>query len=94
MKFREYILAKFSKEDEFDAEIGGVDMPCTFCGGEDFVITPYMEEKYGDLLNAEIGETSEDFCEVLYDNYKKGEEFSCSLAGYCSVEEYDKLTKN
>ena len=54
MKFIDYIKKAITEELEFDAVIGNVDMPATFCFSDDMVITDYCMEKYGDLLESEI----------------------------------------
>ena len=47
MKFIDYINERIKDEEEFDAVIGGVDMPATFGFCDDWVITDYCKEKYG-----------------------------------------------
>lgn len=97
LKFIEYLKFCIAHDLEFDAVIGDVDMPATFCFCSDMEFTDYCMEKYGDLLNSE--------CEVKYDttgrntdivivNYpdeNKGEQFTWAVAGYISETEYKKL---
>lgn len=97
MRFLEYIEKAIKEDIEFDAVIGDVDMPATFCFCDSWVITDYCKQKYGDLLNSEI-EVHEDptghhttCVEVFYDDYKVGEEFSMALAGYISEGEWNML---
>lgn len=97
MKFIEYIEERIKDEYEFDAVIGDVDMPATFGFLEDWCITDYCKEKFGDLLNSEIiihkdpkGRYTETV-EVLYDDYKVGEKFCWSVAGYIAEDEWYKL---
>lgn len=95
--FKEYIEFCIAKDLEFDAEIGNVDMPCTFCFCDDTKITDYCMEKYGDLLNSECEVKADptgkytDVVIVNYDNYIKGMRFTNAVAGYISEEEYKKL---
>lgn len=102
MTFKEYMEYCIEHDLEFDANIGDVDMDCTFCFSDDIVFTDYCMEKYGDLLksNCEIRygfKTPKnalpitDVVIVEYDNYKKAKEFALSLAGYISEEEWNKL---
>lgn len=97
MKFVEYIEKAIKEDLEFDAVIGDVDMPATFCFCDDMVITDYCMEKYGDMLESEIEIQKDptgwytDVVIVDYDNYKKGERFAYAVAGYISDVEYKKL---
>lgn len=97
MKFIDYINKAIEEDLEFDAVIGDVDMPATFCFCDDMVITDYCMNKYGDLLNSEI-EVREDptsrYTDVVivdYDDDEKGEKFTWAVAGYVSKTEYEKL---
>ena len=98
LKFIDYLRFCIAHEDlEFDAVIGDVDMPCTFCFSSDMKITDYCMKKYGDLLNSE--------CEVKYDttgrhtdvvivdynDAEKGEQFALAFAGYIADSEFKKL---
>lgn len=89
--FREIILDAKERDVEFDSVIGDVDMPATTVVPDDLVITSYCEEMYGDLLDAQAAWISDSVVEVLYDDYKKGEKFVLSLAGYCAESTYNKL---
>lgn len=97
MKFIEYIEKTIKENLEFDAVIGDVDMPATFGFCDDWVITDYCMEKYGDLLESEIEVRKDptgwytDVVIVDYDNYKKGEKFAYAVAGYVSESEWNKL---
>lgn len=97
MKFHEYIEERIKDEMEFDATIGGVDMPATLGFCDSWVLTDYCREKYNDLLNSEITVYSDptgrytDAVEVAYDDYKVGYEFCYAVAGYVSESEWDKL---
>lgn len=96
-KFIDYIKYCIAHDLEFDAVIGDVDMPATFCFCDDMKFTDYCMEKYGDLLNSD--------CEIKYDptgrdtdvvivdysNEVKGEKFTWAVAGYISETEYEKL---
>lgn len=97
MKFIEYIEERIKDEKEFDAVIGDVDMPATFCFSDDWKITDYCKQKYSDLLNSEIEIYNDptgyctDAVEVLYDNEEIGEQFCWAVAGYVSEGEWEKL---
>lgn len=97
MKFIEYIEEAIKNEGEFDAVIGDVDMPATFCFCDDWKITDYCKEKFGDLLNSEIvvhEDTTGRYTtsvEVLYDDEKVGEKFCWAVAGYIAEDEWNKL---
>lgn len=97
MKFIEYIEKAIKEDLEFDAVIGDVDMPATFGFCDDWVITDYCMEKYGDLLESEIEVQKDptgyytDVVIVDYDDYKKGERFAWAVTGYVSESEWDKL---
>lgn len=95
--FKEYIEHCIANDLEFDAVIGDVDMPCTFCFSDDMKITDYCMEKYGDLLNSEcevrVDPTGKytNVVEVFYDDDEKGERFSWAMAGYIGESEYKRL---
>ena len=95
MKFIDYINERIKDEEEFDAVIGGVDMPATFGFCDDWTITDYCKEKYRELLESEIVVRKRidylDVVEVLYDNDKIGEKFSWAVAGYIGETEWNKL---
>ena len=95
MKFIDYINERIKDGEEFDAIIGGVEMPATFGFCDDWVITDYCKEKYGELLESEIIVHKLidylDIVEVLYDNDRVGEKFAYSVAGYIGETEWDKL---
>lgn len=98
MKFIDYLRKVNAEESEFDACVGDVDMPATYCGDSDIYLdNPYLHEKYGDLLNAECyiikGRIAGDTPVCVVDNvsYKLGHDFFMSAAGYCSVTEYSRL---
>lgn len=97
MKFIEYIEARIADEAEFDAIIGDVDMPATFCFDSRWKITDYCKSKYADLLNSEIEEHIDPtgYCtpavEVMYDNEKIGEQFCWAVAGYICEGEWERL---
>ena len=96
MKFIEYINERIKDGEEFDAIIGGVGMPATLGFCEDWIITDYCKEKFGELLNSEITIIPEDesypeCVEVHYDDYKMGEKFCWAVAGYIEEIEWDKL---
>lgn len=95
MKFIEYINERIKDGEEFDAIIGGIEMPATFGFCDDWVITDYCKEKYGELLESEIIVHERidylDIVEVLYDNYRVGEKFAYAVAGYIAEDEWDKL---
>lgn len=95
--FKEYIEFCIAKDLEFDAVIGNVDMPCTFCFTDDMKITDYCMVQFGDLLSSEcevkvdpIGRYT-DAVVVNFDDYKKGERFTWAVAGYIGESEYKKL---
>ncbi|MEG1726076.1 MAG: hypothetical protein RR313_11845 [Anaerovoracaceae bacterium] len=93
MKFREYIANRIPKEGEFDTIIGDVYMPATVCLSKNIKFpTQGMEDKYGKLLDANINILNNDVIEVLFDNYKLGEQFCYDMAGYCLCDEYATLT--
>ena len=97
MKFIDYLKEVNAQEREFDACVGDVDMPATYCGDPDICLdNPYLHEKYGVLLNAEVeiikprkGET--EVCVIDDVSDELGESFFMAAAGYCSCEEYSKL---
>lgn len=95
MKFIEYINARIKDEVEFDAIIGDVEMPATLGFCDDWVITDYCKEKFGELLESEIiiHERIDylDIVEVLYDNDRVGEQFAYAVAGYIGETEWNKL---
>ena len=95
--FKEYIELCIAKDLEFDAIIGDVEMPATFCFCDNMKITDYCMEKYGDLLNSECEVTADpigrqtEIVEVFYDDDEKGERFTWAVAGYIADSEYKKL---
>ena len=96
-KFIDYMNYCIAHDIEFDAVIGDVIMPCTFCFCEGMRFTAYCMNKYGDLLNSEcevkydtLGNTT-DMVVVDYDDEKLGEMFTWAVAGYVSEDEYAKL---
>ena len=95
MKFIDYINERIKDEKEFDAVIGDVDMPVTLGFCDDWVITDYCKEKYGELFKSEIiilqTDDYVDTIEVLYDNDEIGEQFCWAVAGYIGETEWDKL---
>ena len=97
MKFIEYIEERIKDEKEFDAVIGDVDMPATFCFSSDWKITDYCKQKYADLLNSEIEVLKDptglytECVEVLYDDEEIGEIFCYAVAGYISEGEWERL---
>ena len=97
MTFLKYIEEIIKDEGEFDAVIGDVDMPATFCFNSDWKITDYCKQKYGDLLNSEIIVHKDPTgyyttsVEVLYDNEEIGEQFCWAVAGYISEGEWEML---
>ena len=92
MTFLEFINEHLIKnQEEYDAIIGNVDMPATLGMCENWVITDYCKEQYGDLLNSNCKIISGSLVEVFFDNYKKGEKFCVSMAGYIGEKEFDKL---
>ena len=95
MKFIDYINERIKDGEEFDAVIGGVDMPATFGFCDDWTITDYCKEKYRELLESEIVVHKRidylDVVEVLYDNDKIGEKFAWAVAGYIGETEWNKL---
>lgn len=100
MKFIEFIEERIKDGEEFDAIIGGVDMPATFGFCDDWAITDYCKEKYGELLESEIelhkdstGNHTE-VVDVFYNNYKVGEQFCWSVAGYIDDNEWERLFIN
>ena len=96
-KFIDYIKYCIAHDLEFDAVIGDVEAPCTFCFHDAMKFTDYCMEKYGELLNSD--------CEVKYDPTGRytdtvivdygdeniGEQFTWAVAGYVSETEYEKL---
>lgn len=98
MTFLEYIEQEGIKnEKEFDAVIGDIDMPATFCFSSDWKITEYCKQKYNGLLNSEITvhEDPTGYCttcvEVAFDDEETGESFCYAVAGYISEGEWEKL---
>lgn len=97
VKFIDYLKFCIAHDLEFDAVIGDVDMPATFCLCDDMEFTDYCMEKYGDLLNSDCEvkyDTSgrdTDVVIVDYDDENKGEQFTWAVAGYISDTEYKKL---
>lgn len=97
LKFIDYLKFCIAHDLEFDAVIGDVDMPATFCFCDDMEFTDYCMEKYGDLLNSDCEvkyDTSgrdTDVVIVDYDDENKGEQFTWAVAGYISDTEYKKL---
>lgn len=97
MTFLEYIEERIKDEKEFDAVIGDVDMPATFCFNDDWTITDYCKEKFNDLLNSEIIEHKDPtgYCttsvEVLYNNHDIGKQFCWAVAGYICEGEWNRL---
>ena len=98
MRFIEYIEERIKDEAEFDVIVDGVDMPATLGFCDDWVITYYCKEKYEDLLNSEIDvyEYTHDIdtVEVLYDDYRVGEQFCWAVAGYIDETEWNRLFMN
>ncbi len=93
MTFREYIEARIQDEEEFDLIVGDVDMPATVCIDSDMKFpTPRMTEKYGALLDAEVEVLVTGVVEVFHESDNLGVRFCLDMAGYCSGEEYTKLT--
>lgn len=97
MTFLEYIEKAIKEDIEFDAVIGDVDMPATFCFCDSWKITDYCKQKYEELLNSEIivHEDPTGYCttavEVLYDDNKVGTEFCWAVAGYICEGEWERL---
>lgn len=97
VKFIDYLKFCIAHDLEFDAVIGDVDMPATFCFCDDMEFTDYCMEKYGDLLNSDCEvkyDTSGRYTDVVivdYDDENKGEQFTWAVAGYISDTEYKKL---
>ena len=94
MKFIDYMKKCIKEDIEFDAIIGDVEMPYTFCFTSDMKFTKYCKEKYKELLESEIRIENNDYfnvIEVLYDDEVVGERFAAALAGYVSEKEYEKL---
>lgn len=92
MKFVDFINEHLIKnQEEYDAVIGDVDMPCTLGMCENWKITDYCFEKFDELLNSDCKIISDSVVEVYYDDYKKGERFCFSMAGYINEKEFDKL---
>ena len=98
MTFLEYIEKAIKENLEFDAIIGDVDVPATYCFNDDWKITDYCKQKYGELLNSEIklhegnsvlGYT--DVVEVFYDDEEMGRQFTMAVAGYVSESEWNRL---
>lgn len=96
-KFIDYMKYCIAQDIEFDAVIGYVDMPATFCFCDGMKFTDYCMEKYGDLLNSDCEVTCDptggypDAVIVDYNNDVKGEKFTLAVAGYVSEDEYEKL---
>lgn len=96
-KFIDYMNFCIAHDLEFDAIIGGVDMPATFCFYNKMKFTDYCKERYGDLLNSKCKVTSDpkgrytDVVEVFYDDETVGEQFTWAIAGYIPENEYDAL---
>lgn len=98
MKFIEYIEKRIQDEEPFDVIIGGVDMPATLEFCDDWVITDYCKEQFGELLDSEI-DVYEYKCdiatvEVFYDDYLDGEQFCWAVAGHIDDREWNKLFMN
>ena len=97
VKFIDYIKYCIAHDLEFDAVIGDVDMPATFCFCDDMKFTDYCMEKYGELLNSDCEvrydptEKYSDTVIVDYSDEKIGIEFTFAVAGYISENEYRKL---
>ena len=97
MKFIEYINERIKDEKEFDAVIGDVDMPATLSFCNDWIITDYCKEKFGELLESEIEIYKDptgrylDVVDVQYDDDKIGAKFCWSVAGYIGETEWNKL---
>lgn len=80
------------KGDEFDAIIGDVEMDCTLSACENWEITHYCKKRFNKLLTATCTILKDSkVVEVDYDNYKEGENFCNSLAGYVSIKEFNAL---
>lgn len=99
MKFIEYIEERIKDEEPFDVIIGGIDMPATFEFCDDWVITDYCKELFGELLESEIDvyeyALSINTVEVLYDDDDNlGEQFCWAVAGYIDDDEWQKLFCN
>lgn len=97
MTLLEYIEARIKDGNEFDIIVGDVEMPATLGLNEDWKITDYCKQKYGDLLNSEVIEHNDptgrytDSVEVLYDDADIGEQFTWAVAGYISEGEWNLL---
>ena len=100
MKFIEYLKEVNAEEREFDACVGDVDMPATYCGDPDICLdNPYLHEKYGALLNAEVeivkpGRGETEVCVIDDVSDELGGSFFMAAAGYVSGDEYRKLFIN
>lgn len=98
MKFIEYIEERIKDEKSFDVMCNSVDMPATLEFCDDWVITDYCKEQFGELLESEIDvygySISIDTVEVLYDDADVCEQFCWAVAGYIADEEWDKLFMN
>lgn len=93
MKFVDFINEHLIKnQEEYDAVIGGVDMPATLGMCENWVITDYCKKKFGKLLDSRCKIINDTTVEVIDDvDYRIGRNFCYSVAGYINCEEFDKL---
>lgn len=97
MKFVDYIKKCIKEDLEFDAIIGDVEMPATFCFWDAMKITDYCMQKYGKLLNSncevkpDITGRHTDVVIVHCDDEAMGTRFTWAVAGYITDTEYQKL---
>lgn len=98
MKFYEYLREVNAEEREFDAYVGNVCMPATYVGEKGIYLdNPYLHEKYGTLLNAEVEiakpkrEGNTEVCVIDGVSVELGGSFFWAAAGYVSDSEYKKL---
>ncbi len=78
---------------EFDCEIivDNSDTSASFVWDESCKITPYGEEKFKEILEAEYTILPNGNIEIHSDNFDLGEYFVLAAAGYISNSEYIKL---
>lgn len=97
MKFIDYLKEVNAEGREFDACVGDVDMPATYVGDDGLCLdNPYLHEKYGVLLNAEVEiikprKGEKEVCVIDNAPVDLGVSFFWAAAGQVNCKEYQKL---
>ena len=76
---------------EADLNIGGCDMPATFCWDEHCRITDYGITQFRPILEAAYTRLSNGNIEIHCDDDQLGEHFTLAAAGFIGEQEYARL---